>query len=107
MTLMGWLRGESLQNQAPKTRPTHTENDARLPEQPFIIGQGTLDPRSPTWLFIQAWAGETLQKAREKNDSATCDSIKTAVLRGEIKILKELINLPNPKSSRGLLDVEE
>lgn len=70
-------------------------------------GMGLLDPRSQTWIFVSVWANEALKKAREKNDSVNCDLTKTAVLRGEIKILKELINLPNPKPSRGLLLDEE
>ncbi len=67
----------------------------------FIPGTGSLDPRSPTWVYVRTWATEALQKAREKNDSINNDLTKTSAIRGEIKILKELINLPNPK--KGLL----
>ncbi len=58
---------------------------------------GFLDPGSQTWAFVSSWAHEHLQKARVKNDNINRDIIQTSVLRGEIKVLKELINLPNPK----------
>ncbi len=67
-------------------------------------GPGRLDPQSPTWIFIHHWAKEALEKARANNDSLNCDPAKTSALRGEIKILKTLIALPNPK--KGLL-IEE
>lgn len=78
------------------------------PSLPDPVGGGgslnAINPYSPTWIFVRAWAEEALTKAREKNDSINKDATQTAVLRGEIKILKELINLPNPR--KGLL-VEE
>jgi hypothetical protein len=81
------------------------EEELIIPEPPreiFISGPGFLDPTSQTWMFIRNWAGEALQRAREKNDNVNCDLSKTSALRGEIKILKELIHLPEPK--RGLLE---
>jgi hypothetical protein len=80
------------------------EIEARLPDQP--VGIGYLEARSQTWSFINAWAREALKKAREKNDSMNRDIVQTSMLRGEIKILKELINLPNPKTVKGLLEEE-
>ena len=79
------------------------EFEARLPGQP-MFQTGVLDPRSQTWIFINAWAHEALQKAREKNDNMNRDIAQTSMLRGEIKLLKELINLPNPKTVKGLLE---
>lgn len=79
--------------------------EARLPDQP--MGTGTLDLRSPTWAYIKDWATDRLQKAREKNDNASRDFAQTSMLRGEIKILKELINLSTPKSVKGLLEDED
>ncbi len=73
------------------------------PDYPPNIGY--LNPTSPTWFFIRGWADEKLQRARNTNDSVNCDVTKTAVLRGEIKIIKELLALPNPK--KGLLLDEE
>jgi len=85
--------------------------EAKLPEprsDPYELltyptGVGVLDPHSSTWLFVRSWAQERLDKTRVKNDSANADIIQTSVMRGEIKVLKELINLPNPKPGKGLL----
>jgi len=107
---MNWFKfKENLE----QTKPTVVEQAAIAPPEPpqgmpaYSPGMGLLDSRSQTWIFISVWANQALKKAREKNDSVNCDLTKTAVLRGEIKILKELINLPNPKPSRGLLLDEE
>ncbi len=70
----------------------------------YPAGQGYLNPFSPTWVFIRNWANERLEKSRGTNDSINCDATKTAALRGEIKVLKDLIALPIPK--KGLLDIE-
>jgi hypothetical protein len=85
--------------------PVYQSYEARLPDQP--LPTGNLDPRSPTWAFIKNWAEESMQKAREKNDNINRDLIQTSMLRGEVKILKELINLPNTKSVKGLLEEED
>lgn len=100
MTWREWL-GIEKQETAPVAEQAR-ELDVRLPVQP--IGTGHLDPGSQTWIFINSWAREALQKAREKNDSANRDLTQTSLLRGEIKILKELINLPNPRTVKGLLE---
>ena len=96
------VRRETKEQKGPEYQPF----EARLPDQQ-IMEAGSLDPRSPTWIFIHNWAEEALQKAREKNDSINRDLIQTSMLRGEVKILKELINLPNPKSVKGLLEEED
>jgi hypothetical protein len=101
--LFDWLKADK-QKPAP-LEAFVKEFEARLPDQP--VGVGHLDSRSSTWIYIHAWATEALQKAREKNDSANRDLVQTSLLRGEIKILKELINLPKPKPVRGLLEEEE
>lgn len=97
MTLREWLRGKDFQHPP----PVETDLVDAAPELVFIPGTGSLDPRSPTWAYVRNWATEALQKAREKNDSINNDLTKTSAIRGEIKILKELLNLPNPK--KGLL----
>ena len=52
-----------------------------------------IDPRSETWRFIESWATERLNKARSQNDSISKDAVETAVLRGRIAGLKELLAL--------------
>ena len=89
-----------------KEAPTPVGRDA-FEESSFYGGTGILDPRSSTWLFIHSWAQQRLDKARLRNDSANADIIQTSVMRGEIKVLKELMGLPAPKYGRGLLEDED
>ena len=66
-------------------------------EKPLIIGNLTMavfDVNSPTWQWIVIWAKAELDKSRELNDSIIRTDIQTAVLRGEIKMLKRLLELP-------------
>lgn len=100
MTLLGWFRGDRETTEKPAKEP-EAMNQFIPPVNPHAI----LDPRSQTWIFVSTWAQERLEKARVRNDNPNTDMTQTAVLRGEIKLLKELINLPIPK--RGLLVDEE
>ncbi len=52
---------------------------------------------SDTWAFVAQWAAAELVKARKSNDSSKKDEVATALLRGKITMLKELIDLPIPK----------
>ena len=66
-------------------------------EKPLIIGNPTmavLDTNSPTWQWIVIWTKAELDKSRELNDSIIRTDIQTAVLRGEIKMLKRILELP-------------
>lgn len=53
------------------------------------------DKQSPTWRKIKAHLEERLQLSREKNDNEQPED-KTALLRGEIRALKELLALDKP-----------
>ena len=71
-------------------------------EAPLIVGTpdlGKLDELSGTWLFIKNWAEEELAIKRKLNDKPL-DAEKTAMLRGEIKVLKKVANLPDVLASR-------
>ena len=92
------------EKEAPQPIPVDRDT---FEESSFYRGIGSLDPRSSTWLFIHSWAQERLDKARLRNDSANADIIQTSVMRGEIKVLKELISLPVPKPGKGLLEDED
>ena len=72
----------------PKNRPL----EARLPGE--VEEDGRVDEYSPTWIFIRRWAESELFKAREQNDFQKTTELKTAALRGRIKLLKELLTLP-------------
>ena len=54
-----------------------------------------IDRYSPTWLSIAAWAQSELEAARIKNDNPKADHDKTLLLRARIKVMRELIDLPN------------
>lgn len=96
---------QSVETDSEGTGDSPSTSEAPLPLSAGGIGNNVINPYSPTWLFVRAWAEAELKKAREKNDSINKDMTQTAVLRGEIKILKELISLPNPR--KGLLSEEE
>ena len=59
-----------------------------------------IDFSSPAWHQIKRWIQEELEKARLKNDAAL-DQIHTAALRGEIRLLKRILDLPN-QATRGV-----
>ena len=51
--------------------------------------------QSPEWHALKTYVEEQLQKARLRNDSSSLNEIDTASLRGEIKVLKRILDLPN------------
>ena len=59
-----------------------------------------LDFSSPSWHQIRKWIQDELEKARLRND-AVLDQIQTAALRGEIRLLKRILDLPN-QATRGV-----
>jgi hypothetical protein len=60
------------------------------------------DFQSATWHLLRKWAEDQLKRAREKNDSLALTSDDTAALRGEIRILKKFLDLPNA-AARGVV----
>lgn len=70
-------------------------------EKPFEVklpdtglNEENFNPYSSTWLFLKTWITSELAKTRELNDYKKNDEIATAMLRGRIKLLKELLELP-------------
>ena len=59
-----------------------------------------LDFSAPAWHQLSRWAQSELEKARLKNDADLTDN-QTAALRGEIKVLKRILDLPN-QATRGV-----
>lgn len=57
---------------------------------------------SDTWHQLRKWADDQLRKAREKNDAVGLSDIETAALRGEIRMLKRFLDLPNA-ATRGVV----
>ena len=54
-----------------------------------------MDFQSPTWHHLRKWTEAQIQKAREKNDAVGLSDTDTAALRGEIRALKRILDLPN------------
>jgi len=68
---------------------------------------GTLNPQSPTWAYIKAWAIQGLNESRIANDSIKKNMEETSVMRGRIKLFKELIDLPDRPAKGKLPEYSE
>lgn len=60
------------------------------------------DFTSPTWHALKKWAESQLASCRVKNDAVGLSDIETASLRGEIRMLKRFLDLPN-EATRGVV----
>ena len=74
------------------------------PEQPFTAAlpdqtstEPLFDIHSPTWRFVRGHLLDRLQKLRESNDSPRNDPDKTALIRGRIREIKDLLEIEKPK----------
>lgn len=54
-----------------------------------------LDLQPGEWKKVERWAEEELKKARAKNDALGLSLEETAAYRGEIRLLKRILDLPN------------
>lgn len=59
------------------------------------------DFQSKTWKRLTQTLQEELQRLRELNDAPSLSPDKTALVRGQIKVVKELLDLPNTDGSSG------
>ena len=69
---------------------------AKLPG-PEIESEGRLDVTSESWIFVRTYCEKRLRALREANDGAGLDEKATAVIRGQIKAIKDILDLPKPK----------
>jgi len=60
------------------------------------------DYQSATWHQLRKWAEAEMQMCREKNDAVGLSDLQTAALRGEIRMLKRFLDLPNA-ATRGVV----
>jgi hypothetical protein len=60
----------------------------------------SIDINGATWKAIAFHLQERLDRARVNNDSPSLSEQETAVLRGEIRALKELQSLPSTLAAR-------
>lgn len=65
--------------------------EVQLPDN---LLSGKLDVNSSTWAFIARWANDNLESSRERNDLLSLDDKKRYALIGKIKLLKEILRLP-------------
>jgi hypothetical protein len=52
-----------------------------------------IDAGSETWQAVEAYANEQIQILRLRNDSPALDKVSTAVTRGRIAAMKDLLAL--------------
>lgn len=57
------------------------------------------DLRSDTWRRLTQHLQDQLKELRESNDSPSHDTNKTALIRGQIKAIKEILDLTDSVSS--------
>ena len=66
-----------------------------------------MDFSAQAWHQVKHWAELELKKARDKNDAVTLSDVETAALRGEIRLLKRLLDLPNLATRGVVVDSDE
>ena len=66
---------------------------ARLPGEENPTGK--FNSHSSTWLFLENKLQEDLDILRKKNDIMSNNEIKTAFIRGKIKQIKLILELPD------------
>ena len=54
----------------------------------------TIEPRSPTWQAVKAFAENRIAQLQLDNESPVLGAADTAFLRGHIAALREVLNLP-------------
>jgi hypothetical protein len=60
-----------------------------------------IDFNSPSWHQLRRWAEQELAKSRLKLEALTLSDVETAAIRGEIRLLKRFLDLPNA-AARGV-----
>lgn len=66
-----------------------------------------IDFQSATWHQLRKWAEKELDKARLKNDALTLSESDTSALRGEIRLLKRFLDLPNQAARSVVVEPDE
>ena len=60
------------------------------------------DFTTDTWHQLRKWAETELERARVRNDAVGLSELDTAALRGEIRMLKRFLDLPQA-ATRGVV----
>ena len=60
--------------------------------EPVVVGAprgpGEIDKLSPTWIAVEDYLKAEIERQRDRNESATADTVKTALMRGQIRALR-------------------
>ena len=56
---------------------------------------------------MRKWAEEQLRKCRDKNDAVNLSDTETALLRGEIRFIKRVLDLPNEVTRGVVIESDE
>lgn len=113
MSMPGWVRTMFPQQAREFEREDaakgfYTEEDSPTFPATRTTRDGQIDAYSDTWIFVSKWAESELVRARDANDSTKRTEAETAVLRGRIKALKELLKLHEPRErKRPQRDIDE
>lgn len=84
MKIFNWM------NKKVQPRPLDTITVGNIPR-----GSGKLETSSLTWRFMSNYLVDQLESLRKKNDNPTLSVEKTNLIRGEIKMIKRILDLPN------------
>lgn len=72
-------------------------------EEPFVatlggvLSDGKLDITSATWITVSNYCNKRIADLRETNDNINLEEKQTSVIRGQIRELKNILDLPKPK----------
>ena len=85
--------------------PWFAKREKAIPHEAHLADENPtprIEVYSPTWKFIAQWAAAQLAAERERNDSYRLTEQQTALLRGRIDLLKDLIALPQAGRDQSL-----
>src|SRR5258708_32032108 len=76
-----------------RVQPVVAAEEAHLVRRP-VSADMQVRFEGETWAYVVDQAEKKLQRLREKNDDARLNEVQTAVLRGRIRELRDLLALP-------------
>lgn len=57
-----------------------------------------IETQSPTWIATVDWAKKEIETARDQLESPSLDEKATAIIRGRVKAIKDLLALAESKA---------
>lgn len=96
-----WFNNLRKKGSDPVIKVPFLSDEKRTKPPPITIGgvgnasTAVLNIHDGTWLYMLWYCERTIQDLREKNDNPNLTEIKSAVIRGRIQALKDILELPN------------